>query len=84
MKKSKDRILFNSFLKENNCTKQFVSNFNESFDHCGKSIIECFKDGNSPAEIIMQSFTWELQKEGGSYWRKPDIKWRKYLKTATN
>ena len=82
--KTKERILFNQFLKENNCVKQFVWNFNNS--HYGKpneNLID-FLDEFKNEGFFSPAFVWSKTPEGNDYWNRLNTKWNEISVTLNN
>jgi hypothetical protein len=76
--KSKERILFNQFLKDNNCLRQFVRNYKNDIQYLGLN--ECL-EVKHPEKYISSSFHWIGTPEGVRFWMDLHYSWIKLLKT---
>jgi hypothetical protein len=75
--KTKERVLFYQFLKENRITKEFVFNHRNHRASPPISIIELISEDYK--SIILSSFIWSRSKEGSRFWGDLDHEWREYL-----
>lgn len=83
--KTKERVLFNQFLKENGITKEFVFNFKNHRASRQVPIKEFLNPKyNNYESIITNSFVWVATDQKYSYWSDIDRKWRKYLNQHNN
>jgi hypothetical protein len=74
--KTKERVLFNQFLKEYDCIKQFVQNFRKDTEF--ESIRELFEE-EKPKDILVTAFHWGYAKETPQYWAEIDRQWERLI-----
>ena len=74
--KSKERILFNQFLKENGCLKRFVKNYKDVTLRLSLSEYFEVKD---PFRYISSAFKWDYTLEGDGHWRYLNERWHNTL-----
>jgi hypothetical protein len=79
--KTKERVLFCQFLKENNCVKQFVKAFNTDSEF--KNLNDLFKT-QQPRHFIFVAFTWGLNRNEVVNWKDLDYRWIDYLNQHNN
>ena len=84
MEKEERKKLFIRFLKENNCYKQYVRNYDNNFNLDSGFIYNCLNelyDDRLPNEDneFTDAFSWGNTYEGFEYWDDMDDKWRSFV-----